>query len=111
MGEDADKPDWWCKARALEKEGRLEAAEDVIRDGIPHLHFAYATADFYQERMLRLMEAGDEAGALEAFRKSRGFIYFYASLATSGGEGAALSVERDAFLRGLIAAYGSDPGE
>ena len=110
MSDDASKPDWWRKARALEAEGKLDAAEQVIKNGIPHLWFAYATADFYRERMLRLKQEGDADGALAAFRKAHGFIYFYASMATSGGEGAALSAERDAFLADLIRAYGSDPG-
>lgn len=104
-------PDWLRKAYALEREGSLEAAERVIADAIPHLSFAYATAEMYQARMLRLMQGGDDAGALAAFRKARQFIFFYAAQATSGGEGVALSAERDTFLRDLVSAYGSDPGD
>jgi hypothetical protein len=110
MSDDASMPDWWRKARAFEAQDELKAAENAIRDGVPSLHFAYATADLYQQRMLRMMQAGDKDGALSAFLKAREFIFFYASMATSGGEGAALSGERDAFLKQLIAAYGSDPG-
>lgn len=109
--EDEGKPAWWIKARKLEAEDKLEAAEAVIRDGVPHLYFAHATADLYRLRMLRKMRSGDTAGAREAFDKSEQFIWFMASLATSGGEGAALSYERDKFMKQLIAEYGSDPRE
>lgn len=109
MDDDADKPDWWRKARKLEEAGKLEEAEETIRNGVPHLSFAYVIADLYRLRMSRLMDAGDDAGALEAFRKARSFIHFYASLATSGGEGAALSAERDVFLKQLVSTYGANP--
>ena len=110
MTDDADKPDWWRRARRLELENRLEEAEQAIRDGIPHLYFAHATADLYRDRMVRQMKLGDAEGAVESFRKSRDFIFFMASLATSGGEGAALSGERDRFMAELISLHGSDPG-
>lgn len=109
--DDASMPAWWLKARKLEAEDKLKEAEAVIRDGVPHLYFAHATADLYRLRMLRLKEAGDAAGAREAFDQSENFIYFMASLATSGGEGAALSYERDKFMTQLVAEYGSDPRE
>lgn len=86
---------------ALEAAGALEAAEAHIRESCPHIGFACATADLYRLRMLRLQSAGDAAGADDAFRRAGEFIRFYASLATSGGEGAALSVERDTFLAQL----------
>ena len=109
--EDEGKPAWWQKARKLEAEDTLEAAEAVIKDGVPNLYFASATADLYRLRMLRMKAAGDAAGAREAFDKSEHFIWFMASLATSGGEGAALSWERDRFMKQLVAEYGSDPRE
>ncbi|MEO8068285.1 MAG: hypothetical protein ABI599_11385 [Flavobacteriales bacterium] len=105
-----DLPAWWNKAVALEQQDRLEEAEQVIRDGVPHLAFAHATADMYRLRMLRLKSAGDAPGALAAFKKSSHFIFFYASMATSGGEGTALSEERDEFREQLVSDYGSDPG-
>lgn len=107
---DATRPAWWRKAVSLERADRLEEAEKVIREGCPHLGFAYATAELYQRRMLRRKRAGDAAGALEAFRKSEAAIFHYASMATSGGEGAALSAERDEFRAGLVSAFGRDPG-
>jgi hypothetical protein len=103
------KPTWWREALALEAKGELSAAEKRIEDGCPHMSFAYCIADMYRMRMLRLMNAGDKSGAHEAFRKSSSFIFYYASMATSGGEGAALSVERDEFRARLVREYGSDP--
>ncbi|HEX5221191.1 MAG TPA: hypothetical protein VFZ59_16630 [Verrucomicrobiae bacterium] len=103
------KPAWWHEALKLEAENKLEAAENAIREGCPYIGFAYSTAEMYRLRMLRLMEVSDKAGALEAFKKSSNFIFFYASMATSGGEGAALSLERDQFRAQLVAEYGSDP--
>ncbi len=105
----SDEPWWWQQALEFERQDRLEDAERVIREGVPHLAFASMIAELYLLRMLRLKEAGDAEGALAAFRKSNDFIYFYASMATSGGEGAALSLARDRFRARLVAAYGSDP--
>lgn len=105
----AEGPAWWHEALALEAQGRLDAAEKHIQESCPNLHYAEVTADLYRRRMIRLKEAGDEAGALEAFRKSSRFIDLLASLATSGGEGAALAARRDEFRGELVAAYGSDP--
>lgn len=109
MSDYAGKPEWWIKASKLEQADRLEEAEAVVKNAIPHLYFAHATADLYRERMIRKMKEGDKAGALEAFRQAKSFIYFMASLATSGGDGAALSGERDSFMRELVRIYGSDP--
>jgi hypothetical protein len=105
----ADQPAWWHQAVALEFQNKLDAAEQVIKDGCPYIGFAASTAEMYRLRMLRLKQAGDQAGALAAFLKSSDFIWRYASMATSGGEGAALSYERDQFRAQLVAEYGSDP--
>jgi hypothetical protein len=102
-------PAWWHEALALEGQNKLEAAEEHIRESCPHIGFACSTAEMYRLRMLRLKNAGDEKGALEAFKKASNFISFYASMATSGGEGAALSAERDVFRAQLVAEYGSNP--
>lgn len=98
---DDGRPAWWHEAQALEATDDLEAAEQHIRTHCPHIGFACATADLYRLRMQRLQAAGDAAGADDAHRRSSEFIHHYASLATSGGEGAALSMERDAFLAEL----------
>ncbi len=103
------QPAWWKKALALEAQNELEAAEKVIHDGCQHIGAAASTAEMYRLRMCRLLEAGDREGAKEAFKKSSDFISFYASCATSGGEGAALSLERDRFRAELVSEFGSDP--
>lgn len=95
------EPEWWLKAKRLELEDKLEDAERTIKDAVPHLGFASQTAQLYLERMLRLQEGGDAAGAAAAYQKSSDWMYNYASYATSGGEGAALSYERDQFLKEL----------
>jgi hypothetical protein len=101
-------PLWWQKALELEAMNRLDDAEAMIRNGCPHLSFAYIIADLYRQRMVRLQTAGDHVGASAAFHKSRDFIYFYASMATSGGEGTVLSAERDEFYAQLIVLYQGD---
>lgn len=103
------KPEWWHRALALEAQNKLKEAEETIQAGCPYQGYAYSTAEMYRLRMVRLKNAGDDVGALEACRRSSNWIFFYASMATSGGEGAALSMERDQFRAELIAAYGSDP--
>lgn len=105
----AEGPQWWKLALALEAGNQLAAAESAIRDGCQHMGFAYSTADMYRRRMARLKSVGDARGALQAFQKASQFIFFYASMATSGGEGEALSKERDEFRAELVRAYGSDP--
>lgn len=104
-----NQPRWWHEALALESADQPEAAEKHIHDNCPHIGYAYSTAEMYRLRMLRMKQAGDLTGALVAFKKSSSFIQHYASLATSGGEGAALSGERDEFRARLIADYGTDP--
>lgn len=92
---------WWRRARELERTDQLEAAEAVIRDAIPYQTFALETAELYKDRYLRLREAGRTADAATAFAKAEEWARFYASLATSGGEGLALSAERDEFIESL----------
>jgi hypothetical protein len=104
-----DLPAWWRRALALEAEGRLEEAEETIIRGAQHIGGASSVARMYSERMVRLRQAGDEPGALGAFRKAEQWINYYASQATSGGEGTALSAERDRFLAELVALHGYDP--
>ena len=93
--------EWMERAEALEKEDRLIEAEAVLRDSIPHQAFALTIAEMYRRRMLRLADAADAPGAAEARQKASDWAYFYASQATSGGEGTAMSAERDEFLRSL----------
>jgi hypothetical protein len=103
---DSTKPDWWHKARELEKADQLEAAETVLKDAIPHQAFALEIAELYRERMVRFLALNDHTRAAEARQQSSDWAHFYASQATSGGEGTAMSRERDAFL----ATLGPRPG-
>lgn len=99
------RPEWWHRAKALELDGKLTEAETAINEAVPHLGASASIAQLYLERMLRLQQAGDTESAGQACQKSRDWIYFYASQATSGGEGVALSVERDEFLAELDSLY------
>lgn len=107
--EERTGPEWWHAALALEAEGKLEAAEQHIRASCAHIGFAQATAEMYRLRMLRLKSLGDDTGARHAFGKASNYIGMYASMATSGGEGSALSEERDRFRAQLVIDLGVDP--
>jgi hypothetical protein len=96
-----DKPEWWNRARRLELANKLKEAEQAIKDGVPHAAFCLLPADLYRRRMNRLAKAGDADGAQHARKEAIDWIYFYASQATSGGEGAAFSGERDRFMAEL----------
>jgi hypothetical protein len=98
--EPVEGPPWWRRAVQLEQADRLEEAERLVKESIPSLHFAIQTAELYRRRWLRLRKAEPEkAGA--ARQKAADWAWQYASYATSGGEGAALSMERDEFVRTL----------
>ena len=99
--EDDSRPDWAREAYALEAQGRLEEAEQTMRQGCDHIGVLISIAEMYRQRMLRLAQAGDVAGAAHARTKAVEWAYSYAGCATSGGEGAALSYERDEFIRDL----------
>jgi hypothetical protein len=92
------QPGWFLQAEALERENRLTEAEDVISKAVRDQGFAISIAEMYRKRMIRLRAMGDDAGAAEARKKASEWAYFYASQATSGGEGLALSHQRDIFL-------------
>ena len=55
----------------------------------------------YEERCARLARAGREEDAAAARERAIHWLYVYASSATSGGEGAALSRERDQRIAAL----------
>lgn len=96
----ADGPEWWKQAQRLERQDRLEEAEVLLRDRIPSLHCAIQIAELYRLRWMRL-RASDAEKAGESRRRAANWARTYASWATSGGEGAALSLERDEFLSQL----------
>lgn len=112
MTDDSNQPEWWRRARALEAQGKFEEAERAITDAVDHIGAYASVAELHAQRMRRLMAAGDEAGAMEARTRAADWIRAYAGLATSGGEGAALSLERDEFLAeiGVPLAQDAAPG-
>lgn len=97
----AGQPDWWRKAVLLEREDRLEEAEQVMLNAGNHIGIYSSIAHLYELRVARLRDAGDDARAERAAERAEHWLYRYAGSATSGGEGAALSRERDLRLRAL----------
>ncbi len=104
-----DPKAWHEQALALEAADQLEAAEELFRARIPYIGYAASIAEMYRNRMHRLQQAGDAEGARAAFFKADQWMSQYAGMATSGGEGAALSLERDDFRAQLVQEYGHDP--
>lgn len=93
-------PAWYQKAQQLESEDRLEEAENLLKDRIPNIHCAIAIAGLYRERWQRLLPT-DPIAAAKARKEAAAWADYYASSATSGGEGVALSHERDKFIETL----------
>ncbi len=102
-------PDWWRKAQALLVADRPDDAEQTIRQAVQHIGAAASIAEMYAQRMRAFQRAGDETRAAEAFKKAVDWMGTYAGWATSGGEGAALSEERDRFQEELAREFGYDP--
>jgi hypothetical protein len=102
-GQSVKKLDWRETVDMLEKLGQLEAAEEVLKKSIDHLGVYSSIAYLWEKEVARRAKAGDEAGAKAAAQRAADFLYSYAGSATSGGEGAALSLERDQRLKGLKA--------
>ncbi|WP_395703511.1 hypothetical protein [Aquabacterium sp.] len=94
-------PDWWMAALLLERANRLREAEECINHAVDHIGASLQVAELYRQRMLRLLREGDNAGADQSRAMAVRWVHHYAASATSGGEGAALSRERDAFLARL----------
>ena len=102
-------PDWWHEAQVLLDRDRPEEAEQIIRQAVQHIGAASAIAELYAQRMRAFQRSGDEPSAAEAFKKAVDWMGTYASWATSGGEGVALSDERDRFHEALVREFGYDP--
>ena len=71
--------------------------------------FSLAIALVVLERMRAFQRAGNEPRAVAAFKLAAQWMWTYASQATSGGEGEALSHERDQFHAALVREFGYDP--
>lgn len=102
-------PDWWLRARALADDDRMKEAEQEVLRAVDHIGCAASIAELYADRMRYFQRMGDEPKAVEAFKKALDWMGKYASSATSGGEGAALSYERDRFQEELAREFGYDP--
>jgi len=98
------------RAQALEAADRLDEAEVALGRDHPDPGTALRIAELYQQRMNRFLASGDAELAQEAFRRADHWIHLHAAWATSGGEGAALSAERDRFRERLVRDYGGEPG-
>lgn len=100
---------WWTAAQALEAAGRIEEAVALVERECNLLGALISQAELWARTMHRRLAAGDREGARQAWRNSMELARAYAASATSGGEGAALSRERDAFLSSLGPEPASDP--
>ncbi|MBB6095961.1 tetratricopeptide (TPR) repeat protein [Povalibacter uvarum] len=92
---------WWSRAKALRDEGRLDEAIAVVeRDG-DRAEALLVQADLHMERLRRARAEGETDVARDAWKKAASCARAYAASATSGGEGAARSIERDRILAEL----------
>lgn len=100
---------WRSAARSTDGPDRLEDVEKEMLRSIDHIGVAGSIAEIYAERMRAFQRAGNEPRAIAAFRLAVEWMARYAGSATSGGEGAALSYERDQFRAALAREFGYDP--
>jgi tetratricopeptide (TPR) repeat protein len=101
--------DWWQEALALERADKLEQAETLLDQALPHEGVYSQTAELYRQRMKRLLAAGDRAGAIAAYWRGLEWMQRYAASASSGGEGLARAGEGERFKTRLIADLGFEP--
>ena len=100
---------WARAAQSTDGPDRLEAVEKEMLAAIDHIGVAGSIAEIYAERMRAFQRAGNKPRAVAAFKLAMQWMYSYASSATSGGEGAALSYECDQFRAALAREFGYDP--
>ena len=93
--------EWWRDAVLLERAGRVEEAEQVILRALDHIGVYASLATLHEERRARLLSMGNLEEATTAKARAIHWWYTYAGSATSGGEGAALSRERDERIAAL----------
>ncbi|WP_374436760.1 hypothetical protein [Inhella sp.] len=96
-----ERPEWARQAEALEAQGRLAEAERLMLDSCPYLGVLISVAEMYRREMGRCLARGEAAAAASAREAAVRWAHAYAASATSGGEGVALSRERDEFLARL----------
>ena len=95
------KDELWKYMDRLEHAGQMEEVEKQIKDRVPNAHYALEIATVYRSRWHRFKAAGDLVRTEEAREKASDWAYTFATFATSGGEGAAFSYERNQFLATL----------
>lgn len=102
--------DAWTRA-ALDLDGpdKLDDVEREMRAAIPYIGVGASIAELYAQRMRAFQRVGNEQRAIVAFRNAVDWMATQASWATSGGEGTALSYERDQFQKALALEFGYDP--
>lgn len=99
--EPASAEPWWKRAAKLRERGLLDEAIVVVKRDGDRAEALLVEADLHVERMHRAQAAGEVQVAREAWQSASACAYAYAASATSGGEGAARSIERDRFLARL----------
>jgi hypothetical protein len=109
--DDPNPPEWWSIALSLELTDQLKEAEQTIRTAVDHAGAFVQIAHLYELRMQRKLKEGDRTAAIEAYRQSMSWMRFMASGATSGGEGAAYTLQVDQHRSSLVAQLGFDPGD
>ncbi|MEO6740289.1 MAG: hypothetical protein ABIP20_08555 [Chthoniobacteraceae bacterium] len=102
---------WDRAARSTDGPDQLKEVEEEMRKAFPHIGVAASIAEIYAQRMRAFQRAGNEPRAIAAFKLAVEWMETYAGWATSGGEGAALSYERDQFRAALAREFGYDPTE
>ena len=103
--------EWDRVAQSMDGPDRLETMEEEMRRAFPHIGAAASIAEMYAQRMRVFQRAGNEPRAIAAFKLAVDWMGTYAGWATSGGEGEALSYERDQFHAALAREFGYDPTE
>ena len=98
-------------AQSMDGPDQLTAVEEAMRKKIDHIGVAASIAEMYAKRMRAFQRAGNEPRAIAAFKLAVDWMATYAGWATSGGEGEALSYERDQFRAALAREFGYDPTE
>lgn len=106
-----DGSTWWRDARSTAGPDHQEDAEKSLLAEIQHIGAASSIAEMYAQRMRAFQAEGNEPRAIAAFKLAVQWMSTYAGWATSGGEGAALSEERDNFHDALVKEFGYDPTE
>lgn len=104
-----NKSGWARAGNGTDGPDRLEALEKEMLRSIDHIGVAASIAEIYAGRMRAFQRAGNEPRAIAAFKLAVDWMDRYASSATSGGEGAALSHESDQFRAALTREFGYDP--